>query len=153
MIGSSDAYNSVQLMVTLQYDGGHPITSITVEFRTAGTTNILTEYTTTYLIPQANTTSWDFSVTDLEYEESGYEVIATPSNSIGQGDGTTSQPVTLFTGTAVTYYPPPPSKSSGLNNDCLDNIHAQISPKYGKLIKSSSLRVSDPADFFHLRGL
>jgi len=104
--GSSDAYNSVQLTITLQYDGGRPVTSITVEFRTTGTTNILTEYTTTYPIPQDNATSWDFSVTNLEYEESGYEVLATPLNSIGQGDGTTSQPITLFTGTAVTYYTP-----------------------------------------------
>ena len=102
-MGSSNTYNSIQLTVTLQYDGGRPVTSITIELRTAGTTEILTEYTTTYPIPQDNATSWDFSVTDLDYEESGYEVIATPSNSIGQGDGSTSQPITLFTGTAVVY--------------------------------------------------
>ena len=104
MTGSSNTYNSVQLTITLQYDGGHPVTSITVEFRTTGTTNILTEYT--YPIPQDNATSWDFSVPGLQYEESGYEVIATPSNSIGPGDGTTSQPITLFTGTAVVYTVP-----------------------------------------------
>jgi len=27
-------------------------------------------------------------------------------------------------------------------------MHAQFSPKYGKLVKSSSLKVSDLADFF-----
>ena len=99
--GSSSAYNSVQLSVTLQYDGGSPITAIRLEFRVAGTTNILSEYTRMYPTTQANATatSWEFTVTGLQYEENGYEVIVTPFNSIGQGVSFVSQSIALFTGT------------------------------------------------------
>ena len=98
--GSSSAYNSVQLSVTLQYDGGSPITAICLEFRVAGTTNILSEYTRMYPTTQVNATatSWEFTVTGLQYEENGYEVIVTPFNSIGQGVSFVSQPIILFTG-------------------------------------------------------
>ncbi|XP_065920630.1 netrin receptor unc-40-like isoform X2 [Dysidea avara] len=97
--GSSSAYNSVQLSVTLQYDGGSPITAICLEFRVAGTTNILSEYTRMYPTTQVNATatSWEFTVTGLQYEENGYEVIVTPFNSIGQGVSFVSQPIILFT--------------------------------------------------------
>jgi len=94
--GSSSTYDSVQFSITLQYDGGRPVTAIRIEFRVTGTTNVLSEYTTTF--PITNAKWYPFNVTNLQYEESGYEVIATPSNSIGQGDSFVSQPITLFTG-------------------------------------------------------
>jgi len=99
--GTSSSFDSVQLLITLQYNGGSRVTAIRIEFRVAGTTNVLSEYTTNYLITNATITSWDFNVTDLQYEESGYEVIATPSNSIGQGNGFVSQPINLFTGSCI----------------------------------------------------
>ena len=96
--GSSNAFDSVQVSVILKYNGGRPVTAIRIEFRVTGTTNVLSEYTATYPITNTAVTSWGFNVTNLQYEENGYEVIATPSNSIGQGDGFVSQPIALFTG-------------------------------------------------------
>ena len=93
---TSNSYNSLQLTVTLLYTGGRTVTEFLIRYRIVDTTGwkslpVTTNYTSI-------TTPWSYSLTDLLYDQRGYEMEVTATNSVGQSNTVTSSPVELFTG-------------------------------------------------------
>ena len=93
---TSNSYNSIQLTVTLLYTGGRPVTKFLIRYRILDTTGwkslpVTTNYTSI-------STPWSYSLTDLKYDQRGYEVEVTAINSVGRSNVVTSSPTKLSTG-------------------------------------------------------
>ena len=94
---TSNSYNSIQLTVTLLYTGGRTVTEFLIRYRMVNTPGwkslpVTTNYTNI-------STPWSYSFTDLQYDQHGYEVEVTATNSIGDSNTVTSSPTKLSTGT------------------------------------------------------
>ena len=99
MLCQSNSYTSVELEVILQYTGGQPIIEFMIRFRVVNTTGW-----SSMVVPANHSngaTPWYHSLTDLRFDQRGYEVEATATNAIGSSNLVTSSPapITLYTGT------------------------------------------------------
>ena len=84
------------MTVTLLYTGGRPVTKFLITYRIVNTTGwksllVATNHSNSSI-------AWNYSLTDLKYDQHGYEVGVAAVNFIGKSYVVASSPVELFTG-------------------------------------------------------